>query len=402
MDIVIAAAICFGLVGFGEIISYLTKGTIPSMAATFVLYIILIWSGMSKDFPEISGMNYIGEFVMLLTIVHIGSAVVPMQYVKNWRTVIVTLGALAGGLLMVLGVGGLIFGFDTMLAGAGAACGGGAIGAIVAINKLNEIGAVALAAIPAMILGVIDLYGQPICALILRKYDKKLSAEDAYLLNKMANKENDIVKISKRGVKLGTEENPCMFMPTIIPKEYEKEAVLIFEASAISALSYWLDALTGINMCMWGFVITIALCALGIVRLGIIERSRADGFVFTAYVVWLMSSLNTLTPQALLESIVPVIAILVLATVGLGLGGAIVGKLLKVDVFLSAACGVGLLFLCPGVMFVGDEVAKGVGRDEEETKFLKDTTMPHLYISANAGYVIAVGITVSILVPMIG
>ena len=38
MDVVLAVAVCFGIIGIGEIISYLTKAFIPSMAAALLLY----------------------------------------------------------------------------------------------------------------------------------------------------------------------------------------------------------------------------------------------------------------------------------------------------------------------------------------------------------------------------
>lgn len=110
---------------------------------------------------------------MLFLIVHLGTSVVPADYVKNIKSVIVAAGAILGGLIAVVGIGGLIFGFDVMLAGAGAACGGGAIAGILAIQKLTDMGLVALIGIPAIIMSVVDLYGQPIASTMLKKVFEK-------------------------------------------------------------------------------------------------------------------------------------------------------------------------------------------------------------------------------------
>lgn len=68
MDIVLAAAICLGILGIGEMVSYFTKAFVPSMAAALILYMILTWIGMPTRFPEESGFAYIGELSMLFLI----------------------------------------------------------------------------------------------------------------------------------------------------------------------------------------------------------------------------------------------------------------------------------------------------------------------------------------------
>ena len=147
MDILIAATICFAIIGVGELVSYITKAFIPSMAASLIIYLLLTWFGMPKDFPDVAGFNYIGELSMLFLVAHLGTAVVPIEYIRNIKSVVVAAAALVGGLIMVVGVGGIFFGWQVMLGGAGAACGGGAIAGILAIQKLTDIGALSIVAV---------------------------------------------------------------------------------------------------------------------------------------------------------------------------------------------------------------------------------------------------------------
>ena len=56
----LAVCVCFGLVAVGEVISYVTKAVIPSMAGALVLYLILIWCGMPQSYPETAGFTTIG------------------------------------------------------------------------------------------------------------------------------------------------------------------------------------------------------------------------------------------------------------------------------------------------------------------------------------------------------
>lgn len=185
-EYMLAACVVLGLVAVGEVISYLTKAVIPSMAGALILYVILIWCGMPQDYPETVGFTTLGDMAFYMLCVGVGTGVAPGEYVKNIKSVVMALVSVVCGMILCVGVGGLIFGFDTMLAGAGACCGGGAISAIAAITKLNDLGLAALLGVPTIMMVTVDPIGQPIASFVLRKYAKRLNAEDAYLLEKAA------------------------------------------------------------------------------------------------------------------------------------------------------------------------------------------------------------------------
>lgn len=402
MDIVLAAAICLGILGVGEMVSYFTKAFVPSMAAALILYMILTWIGMPTRFPEESGFAYIGELSMLFLIVHLGTSVPPGDYIKEIKSVIIAIAALAGGLITTVGIGGLLFGFDKMLAGAGAACGGGAIAGILAIQKLTDLGVVALIGIPAIIMCTVDLYGQPIASIMLKKFTGRLRAQDQYLLEaaarKSAPKEE---RLTADGVPYGSEDNPSRKIRCWVPRKLEEDGFVLFELAILSLGAYWLANITGVSNCIYAFFLGLIGCAVGALRMNLLDRSHSYGFVISVFIIWIMQSINDCTPQALLASLLPVVATLVLATLGLALGGGICGKLLGYDFWLSAAAGMGLMFLMPGVMIVTTEVTRRSARNEEEAKFMFDSAAPCMYIVANAGYIMGVAITVSCLLNLL-
>ena len=61
----------------------------------------------------------------------------------------------------------------------------------------------------------------------------------------------------------------------------------------------------------------------------------------------------------------------------------------------------GLMFLMPGVMIVTTEVTRRSARNEDEEKFMFESTAPCMYIVANAGYIMGVAITVSCLLNLL-
>lgn len=230
---------------------------------------------------------------------------------------------------------------------------------------------------------------------------RKLTKSDAYLLEEEKD-DGPKLKLTKDGIPYGSEENPSSIFRTWIPKKLEEDGFVLFELAGLALLAYFLQEITGISNCIFAFFLGLFACVFGITRMNLLDRSHSYGFVICVFIAWIFMSINEVTPQALLASLGPSIAILVLATIGLAGGGGIVGKLLGYDFWLSAACGCGLMFLMPGVMIVTKEATRRSARDEQEAEFLFNKTAPSMYIVANAGYIMGVAITVSCLLSLLG
>lgn len=399
----LAVCVCFGLVAVGEVISYVTKAVIPSMAGALVLYLILIWCGMPQSYPETAGFTTIGDMAFLMLCVGIGTSVAPAEYVKNIKSVLIALVSVVFALVFTVGIGGLVFGFDTMLAGAGACCGGGAISGIAAINKLNALGLTGLLAVPTIMIVTVDPLGQPIASFVLRKYAKRLNAEDAYLLEKAAKKENaKPLRLTKAGVPYGSEENPSPWFRAWIPSKLEVDGVVLLGM----ALAVWagvaLEEFTGISSFLWAFLLGILGCTIGVFRMNLFdERSHSAGFLTVLIIGYLFSSMNGITPQSVLSVLPAIIALIVLSALGLGIGGYLSGKMLGYDPVLSAAAGIGIMFLFPGITIVSDEISARAARDEEERKFIHGKIAPSMYIMGNTGFLFGLLGTVTILLPIL-
>ncbi|MEG1957936.1 MAG: hypothetical protein RR071_09405 [Lachnospiraceae bacterium] len=401
----LAVCVCFGLVAIGEIISYFTKAVVPSMAGALILYLIFIWIGMPQTYPETAGFTTIGDMAFLMLCVGLGTNVAPAEYIKNIKSVVMAFVAVVFALVFTVGIGGIFFGFDTMLAGAGACCGGGAISGIAALSKLNQLGLVGLLSVPTILIVSVDPLGQPISSFILRKYAKRLNAEDAYLLEKKVQHgemDKHPVRLTKDGIPYGSEENPSPFFRAWIPSKLEADGVVLLEM----ALTVWagveLEKLTTISSFLWVFLLGILGCTIGLFRMNLFdERSHSAGFLTVLIIGYLFTSMNGITPQSVLSVLPAVIALIVLSAIGLALGGYISGKLMGYDPILSAAAGVGIMFLFPGITIISNEVSARVARNDEEKKFIYGKIAPSMYIMGNAGFLFGLLGTVTILLPLL-
>ncbi|MDR0592167.1 MAG: hypothetical protein LBG60_02685 [Bifidobacteriaceae bacterium] len=399
MDLLLAGTICIGIVAFGELISYVTKAVLPSLSVSLIVYLLLVWAGMPKVFPDESGISALGTLLMTMLIVDIGASVSPRDYVKNWRSVLVALGGVIGGAVLTIGVGGLIFGFGKILTGAGAALGGGAMAGIVAVQWLQDGGFAVLVVLPLLMISAVDPLGQPIATQVLRRYVKKLTGSDAYLSDKLQTAVED-PKLTKDGVAYGSPDNPSPFIRNFIPKSMETEGVLLFELAILSLAAGWLEGVTGISSMLIAFIFGILGCTFGFLRMNVLENAKSYGLLMTLFIAFLFPGMNDVTPQLLLSGLAPMLAIVILSAVGLGLGAGIVGKLMKYNATMSAACGIAIMFLFPGALLIPRGLASRLSRNDEERKYLFDKIMPTMFIVVNAGLVFGLMLTLLVFLPI--
>lgn len=86
---VIAIVICFAFVSLGDIVSLKTKAKFPSLAVAIVAYLIAIWCGMPKTYPDVSGLAALGDILFPVFVAGLATSILPISIVKNWKFVII-------------------------------------------------------------------------------------------------------------------------------------------------------------------------------------------------------------------------------------------------------------------------------------------------------------------------
>ena len=395
-EVMFAATICIALVAFGDFISLITRAVLPSMAVSLLVYMVLTWFGMPKNYPEISGFAVLGSVVLPLILIHLATMVAPAEFVKQWRSVVVSLFAVLGGFIFCLGAGSLLFGLPKMLAGAGAVCGGAALAGIAAVNKLTNLGLMEIMVIPLMLISLVDAFGQPIAANILRRYAFHLRNTDSYL--KEAKSQNlDSLKLARDGVPFGSEENPSPRFNAWIPKKYETDGIILLKLFFLGTVSILIQGVTGVDSMLWCIVLGLLGTYTGFLRMNMLDRSNSYGICMAALIGYIFTMMNDVTPQLLLQELFPIAGLIILSALGLAVGGAVGAKIMGLHPILGAAAGVGIMFGFPGVLIVSSEVSKRIARNEEEREFIFQKAAPPMIIGAVSGFFVGLGITVAFL-----
>jgi len=83
------------------------------------------------------------------------------------------------------------------------------------------------------------------------------------------------------------------------------------------------------------------------------------------------------------------------------LGGYCGGKLVSWPKELGMAVGVGIMFGFPGNLIVSTKVSRSIGETADEKKYIMEQILPPMLVGGLAGFAIALGITVVILLKML-
>lgn len=386
MEVLIAFAICMAFVAMGDVLSLVTKAKIPALAGAIILYLIFIWCGMPQQFPEVSGMAALGDVLFPVFVAALATSVLPMTMVKEWRFMIIGFMGVIGGFLFTVVVGGIFFDYREMFAGAMTTCGAGFTGGVLVLDRLKELGMTEMLTVPLLLATTIDAIGQPVGSFLMQKYVKGLIHSDAYLNEKTVVAANYAsVKLNRYNQPYDSPENPSPWFTSWIPPKYETEAVALFQIIVVVAISYFLGNLTGLG---WSFIVVIIGLLgnfLGYYRMDMMERTKSSGIIMAAIFIMVFQMLNDLTLSAILEKIVPILAIVILSGAGLIVGGMLGAKLFGYDPWLGAASTIGLFYLFPGVKNIINEVARSLSRNEEERAFIISKVSAPAIITASMG-----------------
>ncbi len=396
----VSAFILFSILVFGDVVSVKTKARIPMMFVAFITYLALTWIGMPKDYPTISGLGKFGELMVPLLVIHMATLVPPHEYLKYWRAVVVSLISVMFSNLSVIFIGSILFGYQKMLASAGSVSGGGAIAALVSMEHLKAIGMGAFAVVPLVAMALVDPVGQPIAVNLLRNYARSIKLalpleESCEVLS-----ETD-EKAQERRIPYGTDENPSIRYKAIIPAAYETEFVILLKLFALSLISIILEKYSGINMLFWCLALGLGASHFGLLRGKILERSNSLGIALAALLFYAFTMMNEITPHILINEFATVALILVLAVMGLLLGGWFGARLVKWPKELGMAVGIGIIFGFPGNLMVSTEVARSIGDSEKEKNYIMEQILPPMLVGSLFGFAFALSITVVVLMQLI-
>lgn len=366
----------------GEIVSNKTKAFVPSVFVSAVLFMVGFWTFLPKDI--VTQASFGAEFIpicMSLLLVHLGTLMSLHKLMEQWKAVVVSVCGVCGIILFTMTIGRLFFDWHTVVA-ATPPLTGGLVSAVLMSEGLKAQGLTDLVALPIAMFITHSFFGYPLTSWCLKKEGRRLL--EGFRKNGADMKE---VAISS---KIDDDKKRKKLIPAV-PEGYRTTAMITFKTVIVAMLAIWVaNLLNGvINQYVICLIFGVIFCELGFLEESALVEAGVFQWLITGLLAYVFSGLADLTPQVLIDMIVPIVVLIILGILGMFVTSMIMGRFLGFTKEMGFACALTALFGFPADYIITNEVCKNISENEEERLYLVDILMPRMLVGGFATVSIA-------------
>ena len=389
--------ILMAFLALGEFISVKTRAIVPSILIFLILLLSGVWGGiLPKEIIDLGGFSEaMTEVIMVVIVVNMGSSLSLDSLKKEWKTVLIGIGAIVGIAAVILPIGSMIYDWQTAVVAAPPIAGG-----FVAAFEMSK---------TSLAKGLPHLSTIALLLLALQEFPVYFILPG--LLRSETLRRLDLFRKGELKAVSAEEENKKRLIPPI-PEKYMDTSTYLFLLGLVGMIAILCSMLSKTIFNGFGvdFKISPTIFALlfGIVagEIGLLERKSLQkancfGFFVVASVVGVMGGLVNSSMEEILKLIIPLIVLIFLGIVGMAIGGIIVGKLLKLTWQMSFAIALNCLIGFPVNFLLTNEAINVLAKTEEEKDFLTNTMVPTMLVggftTVTLGSVIFAGILTNFL-----
>lgn len=393
-------AVFLAVFAVGDVVSYKTKGLISGVIIAAIVYIGGYWTGIiPTDSIASTGLPTMLTAIMIpLLLVNLGTAINISQLLSEWKTVVVALVGLVGLALISFTVSTWLFGREYALS-ASSPIAGGTIAAIITNEAAVAAGQPNFGAFAMLVCSFQMFIGMPVSSFMLRKEAERLMAKGLIAPNAVA--EADTVSKKKFNLKIMGDG----------PVQYQTTPIIVLRVAIIAVIAYFISNLTiipGSNPTNYYLNPNVAYLLFGIVfgEIGFLVKNglqKAGMYGFTMLCLYSLTpnSFTSVTPDALLDMVIPLVGTLVFGAIGIAIFAIICGKFLGYSPYMSIAIGMCALMGYPGTQIVTDDMVNALSVSSEEKTAISDILLPKMLVGGFTTVSIASVVFAGIITPLI-
>lgn len=374
MSQMLALVIVVFILLVGDFVAVRTKAWIPSMFISAVLFLIGYWSFFPKEIVALAGVpSAVAVMMMYLLITNMGT-LLSLQELKNqWKTIVIALSGILGIVAVLLSVGTLIFGFQTMVVAVPPLV-GGVVSALIMSEGAKEAGLASLSVFAIVIYVMQGFAGYPLTSLVLKKEGKRLLTQ--YREGSLASAE----------VAAAVETTPVVELKLFknMPEKYNTEFFKFFRLALVAYLAYLVSTLLAPVVSVSPFVLALLFGVIatsaGFLEKQVLQKANGFGIAILVLMLFIFDGLKQATPSMLLEIIVPLIGTIILGVIGMYIFSFIAGKILKVSKEMAFAVSLTALYGFPADYIITNEVINSLTEDEKERAALTSHMLPPMLV----------------------
>jgi len=385
-DPLISITLYIVLYAIGTVIADKTKGLVCEALFLCFVYAIGFATGViPRDSLVSTGIpGVLGAFGVMMIIANLGTMIELQRFIREWRTVVVC----CGGLLVMTVLCGVI---GTMVYGKYYAfsaippLAGGVVAQQLVSEAASAAGAPEYGAFAALVCSFQTFIGIPLSAYLLRKHCDPIVAEHAF---QTESKEN--------GKKF---PNLRIFKP--MPAAWSDGSVMVAKLLLVTLLGSFIASKTGVPAAVVILIIGIIFAELGFLERETLTKAGYMNFLFMGLIMLLPLDFSSLTMESLGNMVLPMVFMIVLGAIGLAVGGALTGLLLKEDWKLSASIALSAFLGYPLTESIVRTVVRSFKLPEDEEGKLLGMVLPQMIIAGFTTVTVASVLMAGVIAPMI-
>lgn len=381
MDILMAVVFILLAMSLGDIVSTKTKAFVPSVFVTAALFVIGYWTFWPNDIVSIaSWAQPAAGLAMYMLITHMGSLMNLRELAAQWKTVLIALAGLAGVMAILLTVGRLVLGYETVVAGAPPLT-GGVVAALVMQAAAEAKGMTELAVLAILVFVAQGFVGYPITAVLLKKEGQRLLAE--YRSGKAQ------VPVGDAAAAAAVVEKKPLIPP--VPEKYNTTYLILLKLAVVSVLADRFAKLVNAGLASIGTDVTLhplVVCLVfGVIftQIGFLDRNALNkansfGWLMTVLMAFVFDGLRQASPAMLLEVAGSLVGVIGIGVIGLLIFAFIAAKILKESVPMALCIALNALYGFPPNFILTNDAVKALTDDPVEAEHLTGIMMPKMLV----------------------
>lgn len=395
MNSMAAMTLIFVVFAIGDILAVKTKSIISMLFFASAFFIIAFWLGLPTTIFADSTLLAIGQVMIAMLLVHMGTMLNLKQLKEQWKTVITALLAIVGVAIGILVLGAPIIGLEAAIVSAPPVA-GGVIAGIQMAEAATALGREDLAVLASLLVVVQGFVGYPLASFFLKK-------EAVIIREKFRAGE-----ISKPVADQDAEENQRKKFIPKLPKAYESSNYFLAKTALIALLAQFLAGVLNeavgfrlIDPNIMALLMGILFSELGFLDKEILVKSNSFGLAMAALTSVILSTLSAATPEVVMGLLLSILVALAFGSLGIIAITFVASKIFKMSKWMCFGIGISALFGFPGTFIVSSEVTNTVGENEDEREVILGHILPKVlvagFMTVSIGSVVLAGIAASFL-----
>lgn len=351
-----------------EILAKVTKGWVPSVLVIVILMLVGFSTGLfPKTIIDDAGVSdALFKVACGLLVTHLGTLISRKEMAAQWKTVIISLMGVASIAVICLTLGTALFGFDNAIAAAPPLA-GGAIATAMMSSAATEAGKTSAALVAIVCLSLQGLVGYPLTSFCLKKETKRLTKlyRNGEFKASTAASEDKKDEKKKRGT---------------------STTIILLKLALITLAAYWIDYATKGYIPMYVVCLLLGFAAheLKLVETDALHEASSYGFVMTVLMMGLFKTLASSGTDGIASVVGISAALVVFATVAMGLMALLASKIFKQSFFMCYAIVLNAFSGFPINMLITTEAININTEEGDERDNITAEIMPKMLV---AGFV---------------